>query len=52
MDGIGVNGYMVAIKGNNVEPVPLEEVAGKLKYVPVDAPEIMEAKNLGISFGD
>jgi 6-phosphofructokinase 1 len=45
-------GYMVAIKGTNVEPVPLEEVAGKLKYVPVDAPEIIEAKNLGISFGD
>lgn len=45
-------GFMVAMKGNHIYPVPLEEVAGKLKYVPIDASEILEAKNIGISFGD
>lgn len=45
-------GYMVALKGGHTYPVPLSEVAGRLKYVPVDAPEILEAKNIGISFGD
>lgn len=45
-------GYMVAVKDDKIVPVPLEEVAGKLKYVPVDSDVIKEAKALGISFGD
>lgn len=45
-------GYMVSVQGNDIVPVPLEEVAGKLKYVPVDSPVIEQAKNIGISFGD
>ena len=32
--------------------VPLEDVAGKLKYIEPDATIIQEAKMLGISFGD
>lgn len=45
-------GYMVGIKAREVVPVPLSEVAGKLKTVPPDAKIIREAKDLGISFGD
>lgn len=45
-------GYMVAIRNNEVVPVPLEEVAGKLKKVDPQASIVKEAKALGICFGD
>ena len=45
-------GFMVALKGDKLEPVPLSEVAGKLKYVPVDGEEVKYANALGISFAD
>ena len=45
-------GNMVALQGDKIVPVPLEEVAGKLKTVPVDCDEIKCARAVGISFGD
>ena len=48
----GKFGYMVGFKGNEIVPVPLSEVAGKLKMVDPDSSMIQEAKNLGICFGD
>lgn len=45
-------GNMVALQGDKVVPVPLEEVAGKLKTVPVDCAEIQCARAVGIYFGD
>ena len=45
-------GYMVAIKNNEISKVPLEEVAGKLKYLDPKCSLIKEAKLMGISFGD
>ena len=45
-------GYMVALQDNHIVPVPLTEVAGKLKTVPVDCEEILAAREIGISFGD
>lgn len=45
-------GYMVGIKNNEIVKVPLEEVAGKLKYVDPESSIIKEAKLIGISFGD
>lgn len=45
-------GKMVAIRNNKVELVPLQEVAGKLKYVDPDSEIIKQAKLSGISFGD
>lgn len=45
-------GYMVAVKQREIVPVPLKEVAGKLKTVAPDAKIIQEAKSLGICFGD
>lgn len=45
-------GFMTAMVNNKVVPVPLKDVAGKLKSVPVDCPSIIDAKKIGISFGD
>lgn len=45
-------GNMVALRGDEIVPVPLSEVAGKLKTVPVDCSEIQCARAVGISFGD
>ena len=44
-------GYMVALKGLEIVPVPLEEIAGKLKSVPLDSEMLNQAKQLGISLG-
>lgn len=45
-------GYMVGIVNGKCVPVPLKEVAGKLKYVDPKDPIIDEIKAIGISFGD
>ena len=45
-------GYMVGYKNREIVPVPLGEVAGKLKMVSPDASIVKEAKLLGICFGD
>ena len=45
-------GYMVGLRDGEVVPVPLEEVAGRLKTVDPDSTIIKEAKGLGICFGD
>ncbi len=48
----GVFGVMVASRGEGAEPVPLDKVAGKIRYVPVDHPWIRAAKEVGTGFGD
>lgn len=48
----GVFGVMVAARGEGVEPVPLEEVAGHLKTVPAEHPWIRAARRVGTSLGD
>ncbi len=45
-------GFMVALRNEKIVPVPLGEVAGKLKSVPVDCDMIKTARGIGISFGD
>lgn len=45
-------GSMVALVNNEVVPVPLSEVAGRLKSVPVDCEVVKTAKQIGISFGE
>lgn len=45
-------GYMVGLKNDTIVPVPLTEVAGKLKMVDPNSDIIKEAKRLGINFGD
>ncbi|MDO5292613.1 MAG: ATP-dependent 6-phosphofructokinase [bacterium] len=48
----GMFGYMVGIRNHELVPVPLYEVAGKLKQVDPDSAFIKEIKDLGIVFGD
>jgi len=45
-------GFMSAYQGNEIAAVPLSEVAGKLKTVPVDHPLITRARSLDTCFGD
>jgi 6-phosphofructokinase len=48
----GTFGVMVAARGDGTEPVPLEQVAGKRKVVPVDHPWIAAARHVGTCLGD
>lgn len=48
----GIHGVMVAARGEDTEPVPLEEVAGRRKTVPLDHPWIESARSVGVGFGD
>lgn len=43
---------MAAVRNNEIIRVPLEEVAGKLKYVDPESDVIVEAKLAGINFGE
>ena len=45
-------GNMVALQNGRIVPVPLSEVAGKLKVVPPDCDVIQTARDIGITFGD
>ena len=43
---------MVALQDDHIVPVPLSEVAGKLKTVPPDGELVKQARALGLSMGD
>jgi len=45
-------GKMVAFQPPNIVTVPLQDVVGRLKPVPIDFDLIRTAKALGVSFGD
>jgi ATP-dependent phosphofructokinase / diphosphate-dependent phosphofructokinase len=48
----GEYGVMVAARGETCMPVPLEEVAGRRRVVPLDHPWLEAARLVGTSFGD
>lgn len=48
----GQNGVMVALDPPTVNYVPLDQVAGRMKTVPLDSDTILTARDLGISFGE
>ncbi|MEA1902149.1 MAG: ATP-dependent 6-phosphofructokinase [Actinomycetota bacterium] len=48
----GIHGVLIASRGQSVEAVPLDEVAGKTKAVPLDHPWMRAARHLGIALGD
>ncbi len=48
----GRYGVMVAARGEATEAVPLEDVAGKIKTVPVDHPWVESARRVETNFGD
>lgn len=45
-------GVMVAARGDDAVPVPLEEVAGNKKLVPPDHPWVKSARRVGTCLGD
>ena len=47
-----VSGVMIALRGESIEAVPLEAIAGKTKFVPLDHPWVKSARFVGTSFGD
>lgn len=47
-----VFGVMVAARGDGAKPVPIAEVAGKLKTVPPNHPWIESARRVGTNLGD
>jgi phosphofructokinase-like protein len=48
----GLDDVMVALDGHRVVPVPLAEVAGRMKAVPLDGDTLATARDLGICLGD
>lgn len=48
----GYDGVMIAYKGDVISYVPIEEIAGKMKFVPYDHDVLCTARELGIAFGD
>ena len=48
----GKFGNMVAVQDDKIVPVPLSEVAGKLKTVPPDSDIVQAARDLWLSMGD
>jgi len=45
-------GYMVALQGSSIGAIPLSEVAGKLRIIPLDNEVLKQARLLGISLGE
>jgi 6-phosphofructokinase 1 len=48
----GQSGIMVALAFPNVDYVPLEQVAGRMKAVPLNSDTLLTGRDLGICFGD
>jgi len=48
----GKSGFMVALRGEEYLPMPLEEVAGNRRVVPPDHPWLKRARQLGICLGE
>jgi ATP-dependent phosphofructokinase / diphosphate-dependent phosphofructokinase len=48
----GIFGVMAAARGDGVRPVPIADVAGKLKTIPPDHPWIESARRVGTCLGD
>jgi 6-phosphofructokinase 1 len=48
----GEYGFMVAARGDNAVPVPLADVAGKVKLVPPDHEWVTAARKVGTGLGD
>ena len=43
---------MIGVHGNKLEPVPIEDTAGKKKLVPLDHSWIQSARYVGTCLGD
>ena len=45
-------GNMIAVRGDTVVPVPIAEVAGNKKFVPLDHEWVLSARKIGTCLGD
>jgi len=45
-------GQMVNLSGNQISSIPLSEVGGKLRLVPMNLPLIHKTRKMGVCFGD
>jgi phosphofructokinase-like protein len=45
-------GKMVALKGNEIVTVPIDQIAGKIRTVPLDSPYLSMARSVGTCLGD
>jgi 6-phosphofructokinase 1 len=48
----GISGVMIALRGDSAEPIPLEDVVGKRKTVPLDHSWVSSARSVGTCLGD
>jgi ATP-dependent phosphofructokinase / diphosphate-dependent phosphofructokinase len=48
----GHYGVMVATRHGDIKPVPLQEVIGRHKQIPIDHPWLESARRIGVSLGD
>ena len=48
----GISGAMVAIRNQTTEPVPLKDVVGKRRTVPLDHPWLKTARRVGTCLGE
>ena len=48
----GISGVMIALRGDSAEPIPLEDVVGKRKTVPLDHSWVTSARSVGTCLGD
>jgi 6-phosphofructokinase 1 len=48
----GVSGVMVAVRGEGIEPVSIEEVVGKRRVIPSEHPWLESARRVGTALGD
>lgn len=48
----GVHGVLVAYKGNDIVPVPFEELINERNYVPLDHVWLQTARSVGTALGD
>jgi 6-phosphofructokinase 1 len=48
----GTFGVMIAARGEEAVPIPLEDVVGRRKSVPLDHPWVQTARRIGVSLGD
>ena len=44
-------GRMIALRGNNVLSIPLEETAGKMKMVTEEHDLVVQGRRMGVCFG-
>ena len=48
----GTCGVLAAARGDGVESVPLQDVAGRRKLVPMDHPWLTAARHVSVNLGD